>query len=119
VAFQTFQLAYRYVYEPGTSVSIVSGYGLDHRKIEVLSPAETKEFFPLASVSRSALQRTQPPVQWVLGVLSLGVERGRDVTLTTHLQAPMSRAILLLPPSAFMECSGTALAFIPIRPNKV
>jgi hypothetical protein len=31
--------------EPDRSVSIVSGYGLDDRAIEVLSPAEAKEFF--------------------------------------------------------------------------
>jgi hypothetical protein len=29
----------------GSSVSIVSGYGLDDRAIEVRSPAETKGFF--------------------------------------------------------------------------
>jgi hypothetical protein len=31
--------------EPGSSVSIVSGYGLDDRAIEVRSPAEAKGFF--------------------------------------------------------------------------
>jgi hypothetical protein len=31
--------------EPGSSVSIVSDYGLDDRAIEVRSPAETKGFF--------------------------------------------------------------------------
>jgi hypothetical protein len=31
--------------EPGSSVSIVSGYGLDDRAIEVRSPAEEKGFF--------------------------------------------------------------------------
>jgi hypothetical protein len=31
--------------EPGSSVSIVSGYGLDDRVIKVRSPAETKGFF--------------------------------------------------------------------------
>jgi hypothetical protein len=30
--------------EPGSSVSIVSGYGLDERAIEVRSPAEAKGF---------------------------------------------------------------------------
>jgi hypothetical protein len=38
----------------------------------------------LASVSRPALGPTQPPVQWVPGVLSPGVKRGWGVTLTTH-----------------------------------
>jgi hypothetical protein len=31
--------------EPGSSVSIVSGYGLDDRATEVRSPAEAKGFF--------------------------------------------------------------------------
>jgi hypothetical protein len=31
--------------ELGSSVSIVSGYGLDDRKIGVLSPAEARGFF--------------------------------------------------------------------------
>jgi hypothetical protein len=31
-------------YEPGSSVSMVSGYGLDDRAIEVRSPAEAKAF---------------------------------------------------------------------------
>jgi hypothetical protein len=31
--------------KPGSSVSIVSGYGLDDRAIEVRYPAEAKEFF--------------------------------------------------------------------------
>jgi hypothetical protein len=65
--------------EAGSSVSVVSGYGLDERAIEVRSPAEAKGFFPLASVSRPALGPTQPPVQWVMRVLSPGKARpGRD-----------------------------------------
>jgi len=65
--------------EPGSSVSIVSDYGLDDRAIGVRSPAGAKDF-PLASVSRPALGPTQPPVQWVPGVLSPGVKArpGRD-----------------------------------------
>jgi hypothetical protein len=31
--------------EPGSSVSIVSGYVLDDRAIDVRSPAEAKDFF--------------------------------------------------------------------------
>jgi hypothetical protein len=57
----------------GSSVSIVSGYGLDDRAIEVRSPAGAR-IFPIASVSRPALEPTQPPVQWVPGVLSPGVK---------------------------------------------
>jgi hypothetical protein len=68
----------------GSSVSIVSGYGLDDRAIEVRSPDRDKRIFPLVSVCRPALGPTQPPVQWVPGVPSPGLKRSRGVTLTTH-----------------------------------
>jgi hypothetical protein len=42
-----------------------SDYGLDDGAIGVWSPAETKGFFPLSSVSRPPLGPTQPPVRWV------------------------------------------------------
>jgi hypothetical protein len=35
---------YLSIYEPSSSVSIVSGYGLDDRAIEVRSPAQAKDF---------------------------------------------------------------------------
>jgi hypothetical protein len=53
--------------EPGSSVSIVPGYGLGERVMGVRSPAEAKGFFPLASVSRSAMGPTQPPVGFFAG----------------------------------------------------
>jgi hypothetical protein len=33
------------LYEPGSLLSILSGYGLDVRAIEIRSPAEAKGFF--------------------------------------------------------------------------
>jgi hypothetical protein len=63
------------------SVSVVSGYEPDNRGSV---PGRDKRIFPLTSVSKPALRSTQPPVQWVPGVLSPGVNRGRGVTLTTH-----------------------------------
>jgi hypothetical protein len=55
----------------------VSDYGLDDRAIGVRSPAGAKD---LSSVSRPALGPTQPPVQWVPGILTPGVKTrlGRD-----------------------------------------
>jgi hypothetical protein len=47
-------------------------------------PRHRQRISPLASVSIPALMPTQPPVQRVPGVLSPGVNRGRDVTLTTR-----------------------------------
>jgi hypothetical protein len=100
--------------EPGTSVGIVSDYGLDDRAIEVRSPAGER-IFPVTSVSRPALASTQPPAQWVPGVLSPGLKRGRGVTLITHpylvSRSRMSRSYTSSPPCAFMASSGTALAF--------
>jgi hypothetical protein len=62
-----------------SSGSIVSDYGLDDRAIGVRS-RQGQRIFPLTSVSRPALGPTQPPVQWVPGVLSPGVKPrpGRD-----------------------------------------
>jgi hypothetical protein len=70
--------------------------------------------FPLACVSRPALRPTQPPIQWIPGVLSLGVNSSRGMTLTTHPHlGPRSRMKSYIPllPSTSMACSGTALLY--------
>jgi hypothetical protein len=41
---------YAYIGEPGSSVSVVSDYGLDDRVIEVRSPAGSKDFSSSLSV---------------------------------------------------------------------
>jgi hypothetical protein len=53
-----------------SSGSIVSDYGLDNRAIGVQSLAGAKDF----SSSLCVQGPTQPPVQWVPGVLSPGVK---------------------------------------------
>jgi hypothetical protein len=69
--------------EPGGLVSIVSGYGLDDRAIEVRSPAGASDFS-----SNLCPDRLWGPLSLLYngyrGVLSPGVKRGRGVTLTTH-----------------------------------
>jgi hypothetical protein len=69
-----------------------------------------ERIFPLASMTRPALGPTQPPVQWVPGVLSLGVKRGREETLTTrsHLvpKSRISRSDISSPPSALWRVLG-------------
>jgi hypothetical protein len=76
-------------------------------------PGRGERIFPLASVSRPALEPTQPPVQWLPGVLYPGVKRGRGLTLTTHPHLVpwswMSRSYTSSLPSVSMACSGAAL----------
>jgi hypothetical protein len=84
----------------------VSDYRLDDQAIGFRSPAWAKDFY-----SSLALEPTQTTVQWVPGVLSPGVKRGRGVTLTTQR---MSRSYTSSPPSAFMACRETAYIYIYI-----
>jgi hypothetical protein len=83
----------------GSSGSTVSDYGLNDRGS---IPDRGRRFFFLVSASRSALGLTQPPIQWVPGVLSPGIKRGRGVTLTTHPhlvpRLSMSRSYTSSPP---------------------
>jgi hypothetical protein len=76
------------------------------------NPQQRQEISPLASVSRPALWLTQHLVQWVLGVLSPGVQHGQGVTLTTHPhlvpRSWMSRSYTSSPPVPQQVCCGTA-----------
>jgi hypothetical protein len=47
-------------------------------------PQQRQRIFLLVSACRPVLGPTQPAVQWVMGPLTPGVKRGRDVMLTTH-----------------------------------
>jgi hypothetical protein len=51
------------VVSQSSSLSVMPGYGLDDRAIEVRCPAEIRDFFS----TRPALGPTWPPVQWVPG----------------------------------------------------
>jgi hypothetical protein len=53
-------------------VGIATGYGLDDRGVIVRVPVGSRIF---STLSRPALEPTQPSIQWVLGALSLGVKR--------------------------------------------
>jgi hypothetical protein len=86
--------SYKYKeWEPGSSVSSVW--------LRIWRPGDRgsisgrgERIFPVTSVSRPALEPTQPPVQWIERVLSPGLKRGRGVTLTTHPY--LAHAALLL-----------------------
>jgi hypothetical protein len=57
-----------------TNMYTIPGFDTRHRQRVVLP----------VSASRPAMGSTQPPVQWVPGVLSPGVKSSRGVILTTH-----------------------------------
>jgi hypothetical protein len=62
-----------------SSVGVTLGYGLDDRGSRVRFPAGAGNFSFFTTASRTALGLTQPPIQWVLGALSLGAKRpGRE-----------------------------------------
>jgi hypothetical protein len=67
--------------EPGSSVGIATGYGLDCPGIE----SRWRRDFP--HLSRPALGPTQPPVQWVLGL-----SRGRKLSGRDNDPSPPSNA---------------------------
>jgi hypothetical protein len=92
--------------EPGSSVSIVSDYGLDERAIQVRSPAKAKDFSFSLCVQAGCEAHTASCIMGTGGVLSPGVKRGRGVP-----RSRMSRSYTSSPPSAFVEYSGTA--FVP------
>jgi hypothetical protein len=65
--------------EPGSSVSIVSGYGLDDRAIEVRSPAEAKDFSSNLSVQTGSGAHPASCTMGTGGPFPGGKERpGRD-----------------------------------------
>jgi hypothetical protein len=84
---------------------------------EVRSLAGAKIFL-LAAASRPALGPTQPPVQWVPGVLSPGVRRDRGVLLTTHPhlvpRSRMSKSYTSSPPQAPPWSVAGQLHFIAV-----
>jgi hypothetical protein len=77
-----------------------SGYGMDDRAIEVQFPVQAKDLSCSLCVQTGSGAH-QPPVQWVPGVLSPRLKRGRDVTLTAHPhlvpKSRMSRSYTPLP----------------------
>jgi hypothetical protein len=82
----------------GSIVSLTTGWTIGRSRFD----PRQGQIFLLAPASRLALGPTQPPIQWVLGVLSPGVKRVQGVTLTTrpHLvpRLRMSRSYTSSPP---------------------
>jgi hypothetical protein len=98
-----------WVYDPPMTFTILSGMWVGNTGCPAKSSTKglgvprnrrrkvvtlRQRIFLLVPASRPALRPTQPPINWVPGVLSPGVKRGRSVTLTTHPHlVPRSRMI--------------------------
>jgi hypothetical protein len=87
--------------EPGSSVSIVSGYGLDDRAIEVRSPAGAKDFSSSLCVQTGSGAHQASCTMGTGGPFSGGKARsGRDADRSPHLvpMSWMSRSYTSSPP---------------------
>jgi hypothetical protein len=91
----------------GSSVSLVSGYGLDDRAIEDFSSS-------LCVQISSGAHPASCPMGTAGPFPGAKVRPRGDADTHPHLvpRSRMSRSYISSPPSAFMECSGTALALI-------
>jgi hypothetical protein len=100
--------------EPDSSVSIASGYGLDDWEVKV-RPQQRRKDFSCSLCVQTGSGAHPASCKMGMGARFTGLKRGREVKLTTHphlvLRWRMSRTYTSSPPSAFVACSGTALAF--------
>jgi hypothetical protein len=82
----------------GSSVSIVSGYGLDDREIGVRSSGETEDFFPWSLCPDRSVANPNSCTMGTGGPLP-GLKRGRGVTLSTDPHTvPRLRRVGAVPP---------------------
>jgi hypothetical protein len=89
------------IHHKSTSVSIVSGYGLDDRTIKFQSQGEVKGYFR---------QPLCPDRLWGPGVLCPGLKCCQGVTMTTHphlaLRSRMSRSYTFSPQASLWHVVG-------------
>jgi hypothetical protein len=82
-------------------VGIATGYGLDNRGVGV-----RVRIFLFSTSSRSALEPTQPPIQWVTGALSPWIKReGREADNSSPVSTEVKKMWIYTytPPYTFME----------------
>jgi hypothetical protein len=87
-----------------SSVGIATRYGLEDREYRSSSPSRVKNFLFCTS-SRPALGSTHPPIQWVPGAVSVGVQRpGRETDNSPPTSAEVKKMWIYTstPPYVFM-----------------
>jgi hypothetical protein len=88
-----------------SAFGIATGYGLDARGVGVrVSGGEI--VFPLSHVVQTCSEAHRPPIQWLPGALSSGVERpGREADNSPATSAEFQKMWIYTatPPYAFME----------------
>jgi hypothetical protein len=100
--------------EPGSSVSMVSGYGIDDRAIEVRSPAEDKGFFSNLCVQTGSGAH---PASCTMGTggpfpgAKARPRRDADHSPPSSADVKNEYELYLLSPCASMTCSGTVFFF--------
>jgi hypothetical protein len=106
----------------GSSVSIVSGYGLDDRATEVRSSAEARDFSSNLCVQIGSGAHPATCPMGTGGLFPGGkVRPGRDAGHSPHLvpRSWMSRSYISFPLCACKVCCGTALTFYITDPVTV
>jgi hypothetical protein len=104
--------------ESGSSVSIMSGYGLVDRAIEVRYPAGANDFSSSLCVQTGSGVHPASYAMGTGGPFPGGKARpgcDPDHLPLLVLRSRMSRSYISSPPGAFMACSGTALALAITR----
>jgi hypothetical protein len=89
-----------------SSIGIATGYGLDDKGIGVRVPVGARIFPSPCRPDRLWGLPTQPPIQWVWGMLSPGVklpERQTDHSPPTSAEVKKTRIYTPTPPYAFMK----------------
>jgi hypothetical protein len=116
-----YEASYYAIQSRDSSVCITLGYGLDDRGSRVWFPGGGGVgIFFFTTESRTALETTQPPVQWVPVALSLRVKRsncGADHSLPSSAEVKNAWSYTSSPQYAFMAwCSVKAQGQLYLLP---
>jgi hypothetical protein len=90
-------------------VSVVTTLWSGQLKNRVWIPSKDKGFFFFIRTCRPALESSQPPIQWVLVALSLGIKRLRheaDHLPLSSIEVKNEWSYTFTPPCSIIVCTG-------------